>query len=222
MAIPLRPSSNKANPINLIPNVERSIKPDIRLWVGIALMLLSVVGITKAIAHADSRIPLVALAQDVPAGKVLTPSDLQVVKVSVPNPELYFTDLDLALGFKVSRAMNTGELLALSQNKITNPNSRIVSIPIRAGHLPNVIAGDLVDIWYTPATDAISLPTYFDGEAKLLVSGVTVSEVPDGIDSTSDTAISAIIPIAKIGKVLAAVQAGQLDIVGHVSGGGTK
>lgn len=222
MAIPLRASSKTIKQVRLVPNLERSIRPDIRLWLGIALMLLSVVGITKAIAQADSRIPLVALAQNVPAGKVLTQSDLEVVKVSVPNPELYVADLDLALGFKVNRAMSIGELLSLSQNRMTNPNDRIVSLPIRAGHLPNLNSGDLVDIWYTPTNDGSSMPVYFDGEAKLLVSAVTVEEVPDGIDSTSDTAISAIIPQAKIGTVIAAVQAGQIDIVGHVVGGNTK
>lgn len=214
MTIPFRATARAKTDVKLVPNVDRRIKKDFRLWLGIALLLFSIFGITNLLKAADSRTTAVVLANDVSSGQVLTPSDLRVVKVSVPNSKRYVASISSAVGMRVLQNMQVGELIPVATPSISKVSGRIVSIPIRAGHLPAITDGDLVDIWSTPNIDSMALP----GPPKLVARSVSVLDVPSGTDPNSDTAISVVIREPQLKSVIAALRDGLIDVVAHPSG----
>ena len=86
---------------------------------------------------------------------------------------------------------------------------RLVSVPIRAGHLPNLDFGQLVDVWMTPSIDGMALP----GPAQLLISQAIINMIPDGIDPTLDTAVTLLIPSNQVQVLVQAMRDGVIDIV---------
>ncbi|MCX6404673.1 MAG: hypothetical protein NTW81_04065 [Actinobacteria bacterium] len=220
MAIPFRIRAQSNTKPVLAPNVSRKVKRDFRLWLGIGLLLLSILTISHLVSAAGARTESVALTHDVLVGKQLTLDDLEVVRVALPSAHNYVSSIDSALGIKVTRNMSAGELIPTSgQTNDTSRNLRSVSLPIKAGHLPNLQSGDLVDIWSTPSADGMQIP----GPPVLLSQAVTVADVPAEIDPNSDTALSVLLPKKEVAKIVAALRDGQIDIaVLGQSGGDTQ
>ena len=219
MAIPFRiRAQGNTNPV-LMPNVSRKVKRDFRLWLGIGLLLLSILTISHLISAAGARTQAVALTHDVLAGKQLTLDDLEVVRVALPSAGNYVSSINKALGFKATRNMLAGELIPASMEaNDTSRNLRSVSLPIKAGHLPNLQPGDLVDIWSTPSSDGLQLP----GPPVLLAQAATVADLPTGIDPNSDTALSVLLPKKQVAKIVGALRDGQIDIAVLAQSGGGR
>ena len=219
MAIPFRiRAQGNSNPA-LVPNVSRKVKRDFRLWLGIGLLLLSILAISHLVSAAGVRTESVALTHDVFAGEQLTRDDLEVVHVALPSAGNYVNSIDFAQGIRTNRNMSAGELIPVSlQTTSSSTNLRSVSLPIQAGHLPNLHSGDLVDIWSTPSADGLQLP----GPPVLLSKAVAIAEVPAELDPNSDTAISVLLPKKQVAKVVAALRAGQIDIAVIEQSGGNS
>jgi len=216
MAIPFRiRAQSNANPI-LLPNVSRKVKRDFRLWLGIGLLLISILTISHLVSAAGARTLAVALTHDVAAGKQLTLDDLEVVRVAIPGAQNYVREVDSALGMTATRGMSAGELIPVSIGHPGSSNNlRRISLPIRAGHLPVIHSGDLVDIWSTPSADGLQIP----GPPTLLSHAATVADMPADIDPNSDTAVSVLLPKNEVAKIIAALRDGQIDVVAFPQGG---
>lgn len=210
MAIPFRIRGQQSAIPTLAPNVNRKVKRDFRLWVGLGLLLLSILTISHLISAAGARTFAVVLTQDVSAGKRLTLDDLELVKVALPSAENYFSSVDSAVGATTSSDMAAGELVpsALGQ-VIRSSDLRRVSLPIRAGHLPAISNGDRVDIWSTPSAEGLQVP----GPPTLIVKDASVAESPAEFDPNSDTALSVLLPSAEVAKVITALRDGFIDVV---------
>jgi hypothetical protein len=210
VAIPFRiRAQSKSNPV-LVPNVNRKVKRDFRLWVGIGLLLFSILTISHLVSTAGARTQSVALTHDVVAGKHLTLDDLEVVQVALPSASNYLSSIYAAIGTTTSRNMAVGELIPVSSQPSDNAkNLRRVSLPIRAGHLPALQVGDLVDIWNTPSVDGLQIP----GPPLLVSRAATVADAPASTDSNSDTALTVLIPKSEVAKIITALRDGQMDVV---------
>jgi len=219
MAIPFRIRAQGAAKPILLPNVNRKVRRDFRLWLGIGLLLLSILTISHLIASAGARTQAVVLAQDVASGKQFTIDDLEVVRVALPSARNYVASIDTALGMSATRNMSAGELIPASLGAIgISKDLRSVSLPIRAGHLPVLQPGDLVDIWSTPSAEGMQIP----GPPSLLSSAASVADVPAEIDANSDTAVTVVLPKNEVAKVIAALRDGQIDVVVLPHSGGDK
>lgn len=217
MAIPFRIRTQaSSNPV-LLPNVSRKVKRDFRLWLGVALLLLSILTISQLISVAGARTLSVALTHDVSAGQRLTLDDLEVVRVALPTAGNYVSSIESAIGMTTTSGMSQGELIPVSLQSIGNPSQlRRVSLPIRAGHLPAIQSGDLVDIWVTPSVDGLQIP----GPPVLLSKAASVGDVPEGLDPNTDTAVTVLLPKNEVAKIISALRDGQVDVVGLAEGGG--
>ena len=217
MAIPFRiRAQSNSNPV-LVPNVNRKVRRDFRLWAGIGLLLFSILMISHLVSTAGARSQAVALTHDVVAGKHLVLEDLEIVQVALPSASNYLSSIDAALGITTTRSMSAGELIPTSsQPTNTSNNLRSVSLPIRAGHLPSLHSGDLVDIWSTPSSDGLQIP----GPPVLVSRAATVGDAPVGIDSNSDTALTVLIPKSEVAKIITALRDGQIDVVVLAQTGG--
>jgi len=219
MAIPFRIRAQSAAKPILLPNVDRKVKRDFRLWLGIGLLLMSILTISHLIAAAGARTQTVVLAHDVAAGKQLTIDDLEVVRVALPSAHNYVSAIDLALGMSTTRNMTAGELIPASLGATGfSKDLRSVSLPIKAGHLPALQSGDLVDIWSTPSSEGLQIP----GPPSLISSAASVADVPTEVDPNSDTAVTVLLAKNEVGKIIAALRDGQIDVVVLAHGGGEK
>lgn len=188
---------------------KRSVR-DFRLWLGLSFILISI-GLThNVLSSATARSQAVVVTNEIPAGSVISQSDLEIVEVVLPTQVKAVTDYAQAVGSTATRDLFIGDVLTNSSiSSKTNSNVRLVSVPIRAGHLPKLDSGQLVDIWMTPSTDGMALP----GPAQLLISQASISEIPDGIDPTLDTAVTLLIPSTQVQVLVQAMRDGVIDIV---------
>jgi hypothetical protein len=188
---------------------KRSIK-DIRLWLGFIFVLTAVLLTQNLLAKATSRTQAVIIQNEIPAGSPIRSSDLAVVNVVLPEGVKTISALSQADGMNATRDLFIGDILTIdSMSDGADKSLRLVSVPIRAGHLPNLDIGQLVDVWMTPSIDGMALP----GPAQLLISQATISMIPDGIDPTIDTAVTLLIPSNQVQVLVQAMRDGVIDIV---------
>lgn len=122
---------------------------DLRLLVGILLVLISVLLGAKVVATADRSVQVWALARDVSAGTTLAAEDLRPARVRLfDSANAYLQVGRSPAGRTVTRAVHAGELLPRSVVVATPPGA-IVSIPVQPGNAPGLARGQLVDIWAT-------------------------------------------------------------------------
>lgn len=191
------------------PKPKRSIK-DFRLWLGFIFILLSIWLTQNLVAKATARTQVVVIQNQIPAGSLIKASDLAVIDVVLPKEVKTISLLSQAEGMTATRDLFSGDILTTdSISEGTNKNLRLVSVPIRAGHLPNLAAGQLVDVWMTPSMDGMALP----GPAQQLISQATINMIPDGVDPTLDTAVTLLIPSSQVQVLVQAMRDGVIDIV---------
>ncbi len=187
----------------------RTIK-DFRLWLGIFFVFISVISAQLVLAKATARTSAILLKNSVPAGSLISENDVMNVKVVLPSEVNAVTDRSQAVGYVAARDLFAGDVLisqALSKQMPTN--LRMVSVPIKAGHLPAIESGQLVDVWVTPAVDAMALP----GPARLVITQATVHDVPAGIDPALDTAVTLLIESIDVQEIVQAMRDGVIDLV---------
>lgn len=188
---------------------KRSIR-DFRLWLGVLFIAISIVLTQNVLNKATARSQAVIVTNEIPSGSVISQDDLKIVNVVLPQQVKAISDLTEAVGTTATRDLFIGDVLTSdSLSSKTNLNVRLVSVPIRAGHLPKLDAGQLVDIWMTPSTDGMALP----GPAQLLISQAAISDIPEGIDPTLDTAVTLLIPNAQVQVLVQAMRDGVIDVV---------
>lgn len=188
---------------------KRSIR-DFRLWLGFLFVLISILVTQNLLDTAMARSQAVVLTNEVPAGSQITVNDLNVVDVVLPSEVKVIGLISDVAGLTATRDLFIGDLLTIdSVTDQSNKSIRLVSVPIRAGHLPELDTGQLVDVWMTPSLDGMELP----GPAQLLISQATISMIPTGIDPTLDTAVTLLIPSNQVQLLVQAMRDGVIDIV---------
>lgn len=188
---------------------KRSIR-DFRLWLGFLFVLISILATQNLLDTATARSQAVVLTNEVPAGSQITVNDLDVVDVVLPSEVKVIGLISDVAGLTATRDLFIGDLLTIdSVTDQSNKSIRLVSVPIRAGHLPELDTGQLVDVWMTPSLDGMELP----GPAQLLISQATISMIPTGIDPTLDTAVTLLIPSNQVQLLVQAMRDGVIDIV---------
>ncbi len=188
---------------------KRSIK-DIRLWLGFIFVLTSVLLTQNLLAKATARTQAVIIQNEIPAGSPIRSTDLALVNVVLPEGIKTISTLSQADGMRATRDLFVGDILTTdSIADDADKSLRLVSVPIRAGHLPNLDFGQLVDVWMTPSIDGMALP----GPAQLLISQAIINMIPDGIDPTLDTAVTLLIPSNQVQVLVQAMRDGVIDIV---------
>ena len=88
-------------------------------------------------------------------------------------------------------------------------DARSVSVPIRAGHLPQVNPGEKVDIWMTPTLDGIALP----GPASLIIPNAVIASAPEFVDAGMDTSVTVLISKNQVQILVQAMRDGLIDLV---------
>jgi hypothetical protein len=125
---------------------------DLRLIVGVVLVLASIGGGALVVAASGHTQRLWAVRHDIEPGIVLNPADLVAVSVRVPSGrDIYYSTATSVAGESVTRRLAAGELLPRSALEDAPPRTS-VAIPLSADVAPRVKAGQRITVWVsTPA-----------------------------------------------------------------------
>lgn len=130
---------------------------DPRLWVGVAIVLVSVVAGARLLAAADDTVAVWALARDVGAGDHVEEGDLVARRVRFADGsdlERYFTADDrLPADLELVRAVSAGELLPRSAVGSAATTDHVeLPIAVDAEQVPpSIESGAVVDVYLVPS-----------------------------------------------------------------------
>jgi hypothetical protein len=162
------------------------------------------------VTSASARVPAVTLNSNIAQGALIQESDVSVVQVSVPSTENLISIPSDVIGKVASTDLFAGDLVSI--NSISTKfasDARSVSVPIRAGHLPQVNPGEKVDIWMTPSLDGVALP----GPATLIIPNAVISISPEFVDAGMDTSVTVLISQDQVQVLVQAMRDGVIDVV---------
>ncbi len=183
-----RISGGSADPI---PKAQRASKPgwrDPRLWVGVAIIAVSVIAGSRLLASADDTTAVLFVESDLAPGDSITMDDLSSRDVrftdNADEERYVLASESLPMGSRVTRQVGSGELLPRAALTST-PDTGVIEIPINvdAGQVPpSVGAGSIVNVWVADelgsSDGAGTIPS-----AELVLEGVVVIEAPQSTDN---------------------------------------
>jgi hypothetical protein len=216
MAIPIRVGQSTQRKTQ--SNVNRKTQ-DPRLWLGIFLIIAAMIIGQIVISKASARVPAIVLNSNIAKGSLIKESDISVVQVSVPMAKNLVTAPSEVVGKVADTDLFIGDLISVHSLAVDYPaNVRSVSVPIRAGHLPQIQSGEKVDVWMTPSLDGIALP----GPATLIIPNAVVVQAPEFVDAGMDTSVSIQIPQTQVQSLVQAMRDGVIDLVAIPVSGNTQ
>jgi hypothetical protein len=125
---------------------------DVRLLLGVVLVLVSVLIGAKVVSGASRTYPAVAVTRDLAAGKILSSDDVKLAQVQLPDhgKGVYLSTLSDAVGKQLDRALSAGELVPGGAVAQTEPRTTL-TVPIAAGAAPNLHTGQRIEVWVSTA-----------------------------------------------------------------------
>jgi hypothetical protein len=203
------------------PRASRLATPrwlDTRLVLGVVLVLLAVVAGARVFAAAGRYTQVYVARHQLVPGEHLGVSDLGTGRVRFNGDGgAYISVTDAPpVGYLVTRYVGPGELVplgALSASGATPAASRLVTVPVAPGHLPDDLGhGDLVDLYLTPKVAAgVKVP------APTQVLSAVAVDADDGgsaeLSGGSMVSVGLAVPLALVATVVHAVESGTLDVV---------
>jgi hypothetical protein len=183
--------------------VPRRVRPprwlDLRLVLGVLLVLGSVLLGARVVTAADATVPVWSAAGDLAAGTVLSKDDLVAVSVRLDDAaDEYLATSTHPEGRVLGRAVRAGELLPRSTLEEAAGLVQL-ALPVQAGYVPPSLArGRLVDV-YAVADPVVGASQQTGGDVDLVVSAAPVQAVTgrgDGVLSTATTTVQVVIAVA--------------------------
>jgi hypothetical protein len=201
------------------PRARHAFWGDIRFLIGIALVILSMVGVWLVVSTARDTTPVLQANRTIVQGAPLTSDDFRVVEVSLgAAADEYLAPQNLTAGLIASRTVGSGELLP-SIATADAQSGRTTNIVIESSvALPaHLGVGTPVELWYSPViADSGELDS-----PRILAADAVVASVPenDGMLAQRSAAVEVIVDRADIAEILAAVTDGAaLSVVPRGSG----
>ncbi|MCW2527240.1 MAG: uncharacterized protein JWM76_2100 [Pseudonocardiales bacterium] len=135
--------------ISPIPRRTRAPKWfDLRLLVGVFLVLGSVAVGAIVMSRGNSTRPVLAVGHDLSAGTVLTDGDLRTVRVRIDGAVAVYFEAGSDVSGKVLRHdVTTGELLAVGSVAVAGPDETSLTVPVKPENAPELERGQRVAIW---------------------------------------------------------------------------
>lgn len=181
---------------------------DVRLWVGVVVLVASMFIGARVMASGEERITVWRATQDLAVGSAVQAVEPVVVPAST-SLESYAHGPQAPQGILI-RPVGTGELLP--QGAFGVPDvapTRVVTVPVNPLHLAaGVNSGDQVDVWATPDDPAAA------SNPIKVVEHITVSEVNrDVVGTGGDIGVVLLVPEVEIPALVRAMRTGVVDIV---------
>lgn len=178
---------------------------DLRLVLGVALVLASVVGGAVVLSAADHRQARWALTRDLAAGTVLSSSDVRAVRVQLGgSDQAYLPVTEAVVGRVVQSSVRSGQLLPRSV--LATPAEGVaVTISLRPDNGPTISRGDRITVWLSTKSC----------QGEVLLSGVPVQSVARSADASFGSDAGSVLVVELPGPAARRVVAA-LDLEGAV------
>jgi hypothetical protein len=179
------------------PAATRTPRPgwrDPRLWIGVAIVAVSVVVGARVLASADDTVQVWVLADDAAQGQQLSEADLEVRRVRFADDadlERYFTADDvLPDDLTLDRPVGAGELLPRSAVADGGGDDGVVvSVGVSPLTVPDsLVEGSLVDV-YVLRGEGGGRPQAAAGPALSEVRVVSVAALDDSLATGSEAKV---------------------------------
>jgi hypothetical protein len=203
----------------------RRVRPprwlDLRLLLGVLLVLGSVLLGARVVGAADATVPVWAAAGDLAAGSRLTADDLVPVDVRLDkSASAYLATGSHPEGRTLNRAVRAGELVPRSA---LDGGTRLVdlALPVQAGFVPpSLVRGELVDVY--AVADSAAAGKVAAGSVTPVVLEAPVQAVSGrsaGVLSSATTTVQVVVAVAPedAAGVLSAIGGRPLVVVVHSS-----
>lgn len=156
----MRKSGNMSRVAVPSPEPRRIATPswlDLRLVLDVVLVLASVVIGATVVSSASHTSATVAATHDLAAGTILRPDDVKIAQVQLPGhgKGVYLGSVDEAVGKKLDRAVSSGELVPVASVAEIDARTTL-TVPFASGAAPDLRAGQLIEVWVSTETRAIS------------------------------------------------------------------
>lgn len=185
----------------------RAFWADLRFLLGIALIVVSIVGVWLVVAAARQTVPVFAASRTIVPGEAVTSDDLQVVEVALGRIEdAYASPTSFEPGAVAMRTISAGELVPQSAIGAADEARTTTVVVTSAAPVPaNVRTGTTVEVWAAPQLERGVFDT-----PRILVAAATVAWVDEdeSVMGTAGTAVELVIERADVAATLAAVAAG--------------
>jgi hypothetical protein len=204
------PSSPARSAPSLVPSGARRQ----RRWSLALLALLVTLGSALAFVvlwlNAGSRVPVLALRRDVPAGQVIQADDLTVVRISTDPgiSPVSSSARDDVIGQPAASDLQAGTLLvpdAVGNNEGLASIDAVIAIPVPVDQFAELETGNRVTLWRAASTGDVT-----DGD--LLGEG-RVFSVRSEEDGGTDIRVLVKVNESLLPQIVAAVQADQIQLV---------
>jgi hypothetical protein len=225
--VPTAPGAAGSAPAASVPGpAPRRVRPprwlDLRLVVGVLLVLGSVLLGARVVAAADATVPVWSAAGDLAAGTVLTAGDLVAVDVRLDDVAgAYLATSTRPDGRTLGRAVRAGELLP--RTALEEPAELVqLALPVQAGYVPpGLDRGQVVDV-YAVADPAAGATAAGNGSVALVVAAAPVQAISgrtEGVLSTATTTVQVVVsvPADRAAAVLGTIGGRPLAVVVHGS-----
>lgn len=133
---------------------------DVRLWLGVGLVVASVSLGASLLAAARHTSPAVAARHDLAAGTVLAADDLALVQARLPGDGAAYADTVAdVVGKTLSRPVSGGELVPVAALG-AGPARTTIAVPLDGAAAPELRRGDRIEVWLSVGrcTAAVLLP----------------------------------------------------------------
>ena len=195
---------------------------DLRLLLGVLLVLGSVLLGARVVGAADATVPVWAASGDLAAGTELDADDLVAVDVRLDDTaDAYLSASTRPAGRTLARAVRAGELVPGSA--LEEPADLVqVALPVQAGYVPpGLRRGGLVDV-YAVADPAVGATQATGGAVTAVVERAPVQALSgrtDGVLSTPTTTVQVVVSVLReeAATVLAAIGGRALVVVASTS-----
>jgi hypothetical protein len=193
---------------------------------GVVLVVVCALVFAEGWLKAGNRQPVLALAQPVTAGQVITSADLETVRVSAAGPVslVPVSREGEVAGSTAAVSMPAGTLLTGSDIGTPPPVKGQVrlGVALKPGQYPpDLAAGQDVDVLATPAAAASGSSSSGAASAALPVGEAVVLSVSPAAASngSGDTVVEIQVPADAMPQVAAANAAGQIALATIPAGG---
>jgi hypothetical protein len=126
---------------------------DLRLVLGVVLVLAAVLIGAKVVSSARHTHPTVAARHDLAAGTIVTADDVHLAQVQLPGSgdSVYLAHLDDVVGKRLARAVSSGELVPADAVARLAAQTT-VTVPLESGTAPDLRKGQRIELWVSSAT----------------------------------------------------------------------
>ena len=164
--------------------------------------------------------PVLAIAEPVPAGSVITAKDLEIVEVSGVKGAIPSADSDTVIGSTAAVGLMDGQILTrdmVTADPLPGPGERVVGLQLEATRAPAGLApGDVVVVIAVPPEGDPSTPGNLDNPTVLAPSAAVASAA--AIEGAG-TRLTLVVPEPVAERVTAYVAAGRVALVQAPAGG---